>query len=100
MIRRKLILLVLLAGLVSGPVILAAPDGGLAITWWTMDGGGGRSSGGPYVLTGTAGQPDVYSSASSGYDCNSYFLAAGFWTPPTAAIVTMVCELFLPVVVK
>lgn len=95
---KSFLLLALLGCLLVGTIVLAAPRGGLAINWWTVDGGGGQSSGGPYVLMGTAGQPDVYSSASSG--CSSYFLAAGFWTPSTAVSVTMVCELFLPVVVK
>jgi len=30
-----------------------------SISWYTIDGGGGQSSGGPYVLTGTIGQPDA-----------------------------------------
>ncbi len=93
MMRRKIFLLVLLVCLISGPVILAAPDGGLAITWWTVDGGGGRSTGGPYVLTGTAGQPDVYTN-----DCGRYFLVGGFWTPPTG--LTGICELFLPFITR
>jgi hypothetical protein len=29
------------------------------INWYTIDGGGGTSSGGPYTLTGTIGQPDA-----------------------------------------
>ncbi|MCL4267146.1 MAG: hypothetical protein KJ069_28465 [Anaerolineae bacterium] len=92
--RNKLLFLLALAVcLIAGPVILAAPDGGLAITWWTVDGGGGRSTGGPYVLTGTAGQPDVYAN-----DCGRYFLVTGFWTPPTG--LTGSCEIFLPTVVK
>jgi hypothetical protein len=44
------------------------------IDWYTIDGGGGTSTGGPYVLTGTIGQPDAaYSSAGR------YELLGGFW---------------------
>ena len=44
------------------------------ITWSTIDGGGGQSSGGPYTLTGTIGQPDA--GEMSGGD---YQLSGGFW---------------------
>jgi hypothetical protein len=44
------------------------------IIWYTVDGGGGMSSGGPYVLTGTIGQPDVAYSSSAKYQ-----LLGGFW---------------------
>jgi hypothetical protein len=44
------------------------------ISWYTIDGGGGASSGGPYALTGTIGQPDAAYSAGSGYE-----LLGGFW---------------------
>lgn len=41
--------------------------GDYAISWSTIDGGGGESSGGPYVLMGTIGQPDA--GAMSGGCC-------------------------------
>jgi len=44
------------------------------ISWYTIDGGGGRSSGGPYVLTGTIGQPDADWSEGGDYE-----LLGGFW---------------------
>jgi len=44
------------------------------ITWYTIDGGGGTSSGGPYVLTGTIGQPDADWSEGGKYE-----LLGGFW---------------------
>ena len=44
------------------------------ISWYTIDGGGGTSTGGPYVLTGTIGQPDA-DWASGGV----YELLGGFW---------------------
>jgi len=34
-------------------------QGRYEISWYTIDGGGGTSSGGPYKLTGTIGQPDA-----------------------------------------
>ena len=44
------------------------------IDWYTIDGGGGTSSGGPFVLTGTIGQPDT------GYSANArYEVLGGFW---------------------
>jgi hypothetical protein len=45
-----------------------------SIDWYTIDGGGGTSSGGPYTLTGTIGQPDA--GVHSG---GSYTLVGGFW---------------------
>lgn len=46
-----------------------------SIAWWTADGGGGDSTGGPYALSGTAGQPDA--GRASGGD---YALVGGFWS--------------------
>ena len=40
----------------------------------TIDGGGGESSGGPYTLSGTIGQPDTGKSSSK-----PYAMAGGFW---------------------
>ncbi len=51
-----------------------AASAGYEIVWHTIDGGGGTSAGGPYVLTGTIGQPDA--AYSSGGD---YEMLAGFW---------------------
>ena len=42
--------------------------------WYTIDGGGGRSSGGPYVLSGTIGQPDAAYSTGGRYE-----VLGGFW---------------------
>jgi len=44
------------------------------LSWYTIDGGGGTSNGGPYVLTGTIGQPDAAYSSGSNYE-----LLGGFW---------------------
>ncbi len=45
-----------------------------SIDWYTIDGGGGTSSGGPYTLSGTIGQPDA-GRLSGG----SFVLDGGFW---------------------
>ena len=65
----RLSLVMLLALMVAVPVF-----GDYEISWSTIDGGGGRSSGGPYTLVGTIGQPDA--AWSSGGD---YELLGGFW---------------------
>lgn len=49
-------------------------DGRYNLSWSTIDGGGGQSRAGPYVLTGTIGQPDA------GYlGGGNYELLGGFW---------------------
>jgi len=54
---------------------LSAVDyGDYQIVWSTIDGGGGQCSGGPYVLTGTIGQPDAAYSAGGQYE-----VLGGFW---------------------
>jgi len=45
--------------------------------------GGGRSSGGPYVLTGTIGQPDAAWSSGGNYE-----LLGGFWPGGPLCIVS------------
>jgi hypothetical protein len=57
-------------------VMLAASAAGgqYELSWYTIDGGGGRSTGGPYALTGTIGQPDAAWSRGGGYE-----LLGGFW---------------------
>lgn len=45
-----------------------------SIDWYTIDGGGGTSSGGPYTLSGTIGQPDAGVHAGG-----NYTLVGGFW---------------------
>jgi hypothetical protein len=53
---------------------LVTRAGQYELTWSTIDGGGGTSRGGPYVLTGTIGQPDAGHSVAGGYE-----LLSGFW---------------------
>lgn len=47
------------------------------LSWHTIDGGGGTSSGGPYELTGTIGQPDAGTMSGGSYILNGGFWAAG-----------------------
>ena len=54
------------------------------IDWYTIDGGGGTSSGGPYTLAGTIGQPDADWCAGGVYE-----LPGGFW--PGAPIIVEEC---------
>jgi len=54
--------------------VLTQGAGPYEITWYTIDGGGGTSSGGPYVLTGTIGQPDA-----DWCEGGKYELLGGFW---------------------
>ena len=49
-----------------------APD--YDLSWYTVDGGGGTSSGGDFVLTGTAGQPDAGDLTGGDFE-----LRGGFW---------------------
>jgi hypothetical protein len=47
------------------------------IKWHTIDGGGGVSSGGPYELIVTIGQPDVGNLAGGQYELLGGFLTGG-----------------------
>jgi len=50
------------------------------LSWQTIDGGGGFGTGGPYVLHGSAGQPDA------GYlSGGSFSLVGGFWAVVAAS---------------
>ena len=66
----------LLAVLLGGafPAPLRAQS--FAINWHTIDGGGGASSGGPFSLRGTIGQPDAGSPMTGG----GFALSGGFWS--------------------
>ena len=54
------------------PAAAGPPD--YDLTWFTVDGGGGTSSGGDFVLSGTAGQPDAGDLAGG-----DFVLRGGFW---------------------
>ncbi len=68
----------------------AQTGGGYDLTWNTIDGGGGMfSTGGPYSLGGTIGQPDA-GTMSGG----AYTLSGGFWG------IADLFRLFLPLIEK
>jgi len=56
---------------------LSQGEGPYEISWYTIDGGGGMSSGGPYVLMGTIGQPDADWSSGGKYELLGGFLPDG-----------------------
>ena len=62
---------------------VSVSSGQYELSWYTIDGGGGTSSGGPYVLRGTIGQPDAAYSAGGNYE-----LHGGFWPGGPLCIVS------------
>ena len=67
--QNSFITLLVVCSLIGGPAL-----GQYEISWHTIGGGGGTSSGGPYVLTGTIGQPDADWASGGAYE-----LLGGFW---------------------
>ena len=67
--RKKVCALLALLLLATAPALAQ-----YHIDWYTIDGGGGTSSGGPYTLTGTIGQPDADWCVGGLYE-----LLGGFW---------------------
>ena len=63
---------------------LAMSGGDYEISWSTIDGGGGICTGGPYVLTGTIGQPDAADSQGGGF-----IVLGGFWPGTPVCIVNL-----------
>ena len=62
----------LLAALAAAPAFAQTYE----LAWWTVDGGGAMGTTGvPYALSGTAGQPDAGPPATGG----TYAIAGGFW---------------------
>ena len=72
-VRKSVVPLLVICLLVALPTF-AQTGGQYELSWSTIDGGGGQSSGGPYVLTGTIGQPDAAYSSGGKYE-----LLGGFW---------------------
>ncbi len=84
---------VLLLGVLLAPIplALAQSGGGYDLTWNTIDSGGTTwSTGGPYALGGTIGQPDVGQVSNL-----PYTLAGGFWAGATAQY-----RVYLPLVLR
>lgn len=77
--------------LILPALALAQSGGGYDLSWNTIDGGGYTwSTGGSYVLGGTAGQPDA--GILSG---GNYVLAGGFWGGAAAHY-----RIYLPLVLR
>ena len=85
-------LVALLILLLLGAGLVARASEGFGISWWTVDGGGDTSTGGDYVLRGTAAQPDA--GLLRGGD---YSLYGGFWGGGSAGASW---DVFLPVVLR
>jgi len=60
---------------VFSATVFSAPAQSYSIDWFTIDGGGGTSTGAPYQVSGTIGQPDA-GTMSGG----NYTLDGGFWS--------------------
>lgn len=65
---------VILVTLLVLGLICSSSLGQYELSWYTVDGGGGPSSGGPYQLVSTIGQPDAAYSSGGNYE-----LLGGFW---------------------
>lgn len=77
---------VLMIGCVCGLMlaltwVAAAAPSELTLDWWTVDGGGealaGEGPEGPYILVGTAGQPDVGVLTGEGFTLDGGFIGGG-----------------------
>ncbi len=80
--------------LLASSIVLAQSGGAYDLSWSTIDGGGGAfSTGGPYSLGGTAGQPDA--GLLLGGD---YTLGGGFWGGGALAAPQVV--IYLPLVLR
>jgi len=89
--RRKVIPVLGVCGLVLVLSALALAQDGYDLSWWTADGGGYTFSTGPgYSLGGTIGQPDAGVLTGPGYT-----LSAGFWPGGAAAY-----RVYLPLVLR
>jgi hypothetical protein len=78
--KSQTILLILAALLLVATGAQAQSDDDLDLSWWTMDGGGATfSTGGPYTLGSTIGQPDAGMLTAA-----HYTLGGGFWRAAAA----------------
>ena len=59
-------------------IAASAAHAQLAVTWYSIDAGGSTtaSSGGPYTIAGTIGQPDAGAHAGGAFACQGGFWAA------------------------
>lgn len=68
---------VILVTLLVLGLIVSSSLGQYELSWYTVDGGGGRSSGGPYTLICTIGQPDAAAVSGGDYELLGGFLPGG-----------------------
>lgn len=87
--RRKFILVVLAAMVLSGSLVLSAPaHAGYAVKWFAVTGGGsGQAAGGPYSLRGAIGQ-----ALPGPHGGGVYALQGGFWVGVNGAYTVEVRE--------
>ena len=81
-IRDKMILknagpTVLIVVLILLSTVMSVSGADYELTWSTIDGGGGQSSGGPYELMVTIGQPDAAAMSGGDYELLGGFLPGG-----------------------
>ncbi len=88
--RRAVPYTLLVALLLLATLALAQADSGYGLRWSTVDAGGGTASGGPYVLSGTMGQPDAGTMGGG-----VYTLTGGFWNDTAIGY-----SLYLPLVAR
>ena len=69
--------MVLIVYLLLLSLMISVSDANYELTWSTIDGGGGRSSGGPYELLVTIGQPDAAAVSGGNYELLGGFLPGG-----------------------
>lgn len=81
-LSQKFFMTFLLAYLMVNAPVVTQAIGPYEIDWYTIDGGGGTSTGGPYTLKGTIGQPDAAYSSGGNYE-----LLGGFWAGGPLCIV-------------
>ena len=77
---------------------VAAAAGGSELPWFSVDGGGGESSGGPYAMAGSIGQPDAGEMGGGAYALSGGYLAVaqqGAISPPSYSD-----YVFLPVTIR
>ncbi len=75
-----IVVFLLMIVLLVAPSALHAQGGIYTLAWWTIGGGGNHSSGGPYAVNGTIGQPDA-GTLSGG----QYSVVGGYWAAALSA---------------
>lgn len=72
---RKIMVVLLLAGVLLSGSLAALAQSGFDLSWWSVDGGSAATSaGGGYELRGAIGQPDA-----GRLSAGSFVLDGGFW---------------------